>query len=208
MMKRTIGSAVMVLTCAASGFAGDDCIEVPSVPYAISSPGRYCFKTSLDYSVWGGLTAVAIDSDDVVLDLGGHVLDGHSSDGLATGILALGRRNVTVRNGTVRNFAHGVLLTDSPRGAEASGYVVEEIQVAEAACSGLRVHGYEVLGAVEDAVFKTVECTHPHQDGVQCNVKTCRADEVSDCSEFAANCMASGHHYSGTTEGGTCTRVL
>ena len=55
---------------------------------------------------------------------------------------------------------------------------------------------------------KTTQCTVPNSDGVRCNVKTCKADQESDCSEFAGYCLADGHHYSGTRDGGTCTRVL
>ena len=60
----------------------------------------------------------------------------------------------------------------------------------------------------DKAIAKTTQCTVPNSDGVRCNVKTCKQDQESDCSEFAANCIASGHQYSGTREGGTCTRVL
>jgi hypothetical protein len=57
-------------------------------------------------------------------------------------------------------------------------------------------------------VFKTTKCTVPNSDGVSCNVKTCKADDASNCGSFATACMDSGHHYSGTNDGGTCTRVL
>lgn len=57
-------------------------------------------------------------------------------------------------------------------------------------------------------VYKTTKCTVPNSDGVSCNVKTCKADADSHCGSFATACMDSGHHYAGTNDGGTCTRVL
>lgn len=56
-------------------------------------------------------------------------------------------------------------------------------------------------------VFKTTRCTVPNDDGVRCNVKTCKADQASDCAIFADRCVQSGHSYSGTKESGTCTRT-
>jgi len=57
-------------------------------------------------------------------------------------------------------------------------------------------------------VFATTECVSAHPDGQQCNKKTCKEDQASDCKQFAGACIESGHHYSGTAEGGTCSRVL
>jgi hypothetical protein len=56
-------------------------------------------------------------------------------------------------------------------------------------------------------VFKTTRCTVPNDDGVRCNVKTCKADQASDCAIFADRCVQSGHSYSGSKESGTCTRT-
>lgn len=77
-----------------------------------------------------------------------------------------------------------------------------------AACSPMR--GVKVLDTDNgpQPVFLTTKCTVPHRDGVRCNVKTCRADTESHCGDFAKACMDSGHHYAGTNDGGTCTRVL
>ena len=77
-----------------------------------------------------------------------------------------------------------------------------------AGCSPMR--GVKVLDTDNGTkpVFKTTQCTVPNSDGVRCNVKTCRADTESHCGDFAKACMDSGHHYAGTNDGGTCTRVL
>jgi hypothetical protein len=56
-------------------------------------------------------------------------------------------------------------------------------------------------------VYKTTQCTVPNADGVRCNVKTCKADQASDCAVFADRCVQSGHSYSGNKDSGTCTRM-
>ena len=53
-----------------------------------------------------------------------------------------------------------------------------------------------------DVVFATTECTVKGENGT-CNVKTCKTDDKSNCQQFAGACLDTGHHYSGTAEGGT-----
>jgi hypothetical protein len=71
-------------------------------------------------------------------------------------------------------------------------------------------HGVKVLDVDNGPkpVYKTTKCTHPNADGQRCDVKTCKADAESNCGSFATACMDTGHHYAGTNDGGTCTRVL
>jgi hypothetical protein len=45
----------------------------------------------------------------------------------------------------------------------------------------------------------------------KCMQKTCKQGEGGpsfDCASYAAACVGAGEHWSGTKEGGTCTRVL
>ncbi|MGD9544355.1 MAG: hypothetical protein AB7F41_05010 [Methylocystis sp.] len=45
----------------------------------------------------------------------------------------------------------------------------------------------------------------------QCMQKECKQGEGGpsfDCASYAAACVGAGEHWSGTKEGGTCTRVL
>ena len=60
-------------------------------------------------------------------------------------------------------------------------------------------------------VFATTNCTVKNPNGTEgvdyCNVKTCKADEKSNCEAFAGACLKTGHNYSGTAQEGTCTRV-
>jgi len=57
---------------------------------------------------------------------------------------------------------------------------------------------------------RTFECTSKAADG-SCNVNECKqgpGGATFDCASFAAACVDAGEHWSGTKEGGKCTRVL
>ena len=59
---------------------------------------------------------------------------------------------------------------------------------------------------------RTLACTK-EIDG-RCMQKTCKQSSQNvpevpfDCASYAAACVNAGEHWSGTKEGGTCTRVL
>jgi parallel beta-helix repeat protein len=113
-----------------------DCTVITSVPYAATAPGTYCLKSSLDYPFASGV-AIRIYSNDVVLDLNGHLLDG-SAAGAGTygyGVLASGYSNVTVRNGSIRGFYIGVILTSG------NGNVLESLHADRNTSIGLQVIG-------------------------------------------------------------------
>jgi hypothetical protein len=62
---------------------------------------------------------------------------------------------------------------------------------------------------------RTLECTSKAADG-SCNVKKCTQSTEGmseygvpyDCASYAAACVDAGQYWSGTKEGGSCTRVL
>lgn len=57
---------------------------------------------------------------------------------------------------------------------------------------------------------RTFECTSKNADG-SCNVNVCKqgpGGAAYDCASYAAACVDAGEHWSGTKEGGKCTRVL
>src|SRR5262249_6017769 len=62
---------------------------------------------------------------------------------------------------------------------------------------------------------RTLECTSKAADG-SCNVKKCTQSTEGmsdygvpyDCGSYAKACIDAGQHWSGTKEGGNCTRVL
>jgi hypothetical protein len=53
----------------------------------------------------------------------------------------------------------------------------------------------------------THECVAKDANG-GCLKYTCKQDSTSDCSGFANGCVKGGNHYSGTAEGGSCSKVL
>jgi hypothetical protein len=58
-------------------------------------------------------------------------------------------------------------------------------------------------GQSGQVIYDVRNCTNWDSERNRCNVKTCKQDEKSDCKDFAAACLDTGHHYSGTAEGGT-----
>ncbi len=59
---------------------------------------------------------------------------------------------------------------------------------------------------------RTLTCTK--EVNGQCMQKTCKQSSQNvpevpaDCASYAAACVNAGEHWSGTKEGGTCTKVL
>jgi hypothetical protein len=115
-----------------------NCTDIPAVPFTVTTPGIYCLKDSLVSAAASGI-AINIASDDVVLDMNGHVLDGSAAGPSTTtyGILALDRTNVTVRNGTVRGFYIGVQLG----GRSPQNNIAEDLRVDRSTDYGLVVRG-------------------------------------------------------------------
>jgi hypothetical protein len=81
------------------------------------------------------------------------------------------------------------------------------VSLACSGCSSMR--GVMVMDVDNGPkpVFKTTKCTVPNADGVRCNVKTCKADEASNCAVFADRCVESGNDYEGNSQSGTCKRT-
>ena len=57
---------------------------------------------------------------------------------------------------------------------------------------------------------RTMRCTSTASDG-SCNQRECKQGEggfTYDCASYAAACVRRGYHWSGTKEGGKCSRIL
>jgi hypothetical protein len=83
---------------------------ITSLPYTINNSGPYFVTRNLTYR--GTNIAIAVNADDVTLDLKGFSLTGPGATSNASGIVMKGRSNVEVRNGTVRGFNAGVAELD------------------------------------------------------------------------------------------------
>jgi len=127
---RSVGLALALIVPGAAAHAEtNNCTEIMSSPFIISSPGIYCLKNSLTGAIY-------IQASDVVLDLNGHVLDS-SSPGASAGVLAVDRWNITVRNGTIRGFHTAVQLD----GAKSRSHLIEYLRLADNSGTGVSVRG-------------------------------------------------------------------
>jgi hypothetical protein len=137
------------------------CRRINSLPAVIDSPGTYCLSSGLSTALSSG-SAISINANDVVLDLGGFALDGTAAGtgSEATGVRAVGRSQVTVRNGIVRGFFEGVGLVGGP----GQGGVVEDIAAESNFLTGIAVEG---VGAVvrRSRVTHTGGSTSPLANG-------------------------------------------
>jgi parallel beta-helix repeat protein len=133
-----LGAFALCATLANSAFA-QSCTAIVTVPYVISAPGKYCLAQNLRYE--GADTAIAISSDDVVLDFAGHTLTGGATAGAvpySRGVLGVYRQNVTVRNGAIRNFGYGIQFTQQAPGTS-SGVLIEQMLLDNLRTYGLRI---------------------------------------------------------------------
>lgn len=148
-MKSIIGKSAGVLTLLALSMSGRAettlCTEIRVLPTKITVPGIYCLKK--DLRVAAGSTdpaSINVATDDVVIDLNGHLLDG-STLGAATaqdGIVGFERKHITVRNGTIRGFRGGVRLTGNPPDVATFGeHLVEGLHLDQNYTFGIQVYG-------------------------------------------------------------------
>lgn len=126
-------------------FATPLCRPILHVPITITASGKYCLARNVSTSVNGlNDAAIKINADNVVLDLGQHVLDGSPAglSTLATGIRSDDRNNITVRNGTIRGFLSAVGLNDtSPTYDQTGGHLVTRLRIEGGTAFGIGVVG-------------------------------------------------------------------
>ena len=108
---------------------------ISSVPFTITNSGSFYLTTSIAAPSDG----IAIESDDVTLDLSGFTLSGNGGSlnyGVEVGTgLTNGRQRVVIRNGIVRNFGYGIHLQPV-----SSSVIVEEI-LAQKCSIGISLSG-------------------------------------------------------------------
>ena len=81
-----------------------DATVISSLPFTISSSGRYTLNSDLTAAGGSGIT---VSASNVVLDLNGFTI-AQSTTGTGQGIIIKNRTNVTVENGTLSGWAEGV----------------------------------------------------------------------------------------------------
>ena len=186
---------------------------INSVPYTITQPGAYFLNKDLVYSPLTG-TAISINSSNVILDFGGHVLTGSRtffSPSQATGVaLATNNQpieNVTIRNGTISGFQRGIFLAGVNEGASSTGHVVEEMHITAITSTTTVTAGIDLGGAqgclisndfvnnvsngIGSAFTGIGQCQFIHNRVINCNIGfLCASANNSNYleSNFASNC--------------------
>jgi hypothetical protein len=56
------------------------------------------------------------------------------------------------------------------------------------------------------SVYFTMECSK--KIGDQCVQATCKADQTSNCGDFAKGCLNNDGYYQGSGAGGTCSLIM
>lgn len=143
--KLLLAAVFAALLLAPASPAAADCIPV-TVPAVIDEPGSYClvedFEGPLDRQ-----TAIAIESDHVILDLQGHLIRNTSlpEEGrLGQGVGAWERSHIVVRNGSIAGFWEGVSLGQEFGGVQSSvNHLVEDLRVYDCQRMGIGVGGSE-----------------------------------------------------------------
>lgn len=104
------------------------CTVIDKVPFTIQKRGSYCLAG--DMTLDDGPVGILVETDQVVIDLGGHRLQGNGGEG-TFGIRS--DRGVAVSNGTVSGFHIGV--------AGGAGSVIENLRVEKSTRTGIVVNG-------------------------------------------------------------------
>lgn len=131
------GLVTAILHCTARAEV-TNCLQIVSLPAVITQQGVHCLKSDLNTSIASG-SAIAINTNNVTIDLNGFKLGGFSAPN-AVGISAIDRLNITIRNGTIRGFAFGISLTRTSATTSA-GHLLEDLNI-----EGARTNGFYVLG--------------------------------------------------------------
>jgi hypothetical protein len=111
MIRTTILLLTAALTLIMSALAAQAAdIQISSLPFNITAPGRYVLASDLTWSDQTGnssaITVLFVETGSVVIDLKGHTLTGGN-----TGIVVRGDRNsvsTTIKNGTLKGFQFAI----------------------------------------------------------------------------------------------------
>ena len=143
---RLIGLAIIgaALPFVSAQAETSNCKPISSVPATITAPGTYCLTGNLFVGASPATgSAIAINTNNVTLDLNGYTLARQAADTSAgRGILAYNQKNITVRNGRINGFAAAVVLMDTSTDKSSSGgHLVEGLRIDNSIVSGIEVSG-------------------------------------------------------------------
>lgn len=110
------------------------CTTLTSLPFDITSPGRYCLAAD---QVTASFYGIHINASDVELDCKGHAITpstrGAGSDGVSSD---WGLRNVAIKNCTINDFDRGIRV-----GYEGSNFTIWNNHVDGSISSGIEAWG-------------------------------------------------------------------
>lgn len=195
-MKNPILLSLVVLAVVGIVTADEGRTEIGptnTFPIVIDTPGGYVLTADL-HMTQSGTSAIEITSDNVTLDLGGHVIRGPGIDVSGTGIYGYDRSGVVVHNGTITEFAGGVSFGE---GSSNDGVnLFHDLVISDMGYSGLTFAG----GVAHDIVAKNVSV--PAYTGAAVSCSYCSLTNVTARASYegiriskgsAVNCSAIGN---------------
>lgn len=164
-MKVAICACLFMLLFYSSLNAGDGQIDIlpnGKETLTISQPGSYILTDNVTMSA--DVSCISITSNDVTLDLNGHIITGTDS-GSAKGIDSYSTNDIRIKNGTVTKFGGtGINMGDKS--------LVEDIKVSLNGGKGISVGNYSSL--------IRVVAESNHLDGIAAKSSAM----IKDCSAF------------------------
>jgi len=115
---------------------------INSVPFTISTPGKYVLGQDLSF---GGGTAITVQAPIVTIDFNGFTLRASSIINQNTAIACESQSQVTIENGTISGFFNGIAIEHSQR------ITLQNLHLLEINGTGIR------LGFCQDSVISNCE---------------------------------------------------
>jgi hypothetical protein len=125
-MKRLLCHSLLgtLLTLFAVASYGQPATPITSLPFTISSPGKYILQSDLTAASGDG---ISVGASYVRIDMGGFTITSTALPNSAAGIKVDGVHDVEVKNGAINGFSVAVSMSNLP-GGTGSGYVVDNIR--------------------------------------------------------------------------------
>ncbi|MCF6281318.1 MAG: hypothetical protein L3J28_03760 [Candidatus Polarisedimenticolaceae bacterium] len=225
-----LNKAVILIMLLAAPLVGhaqvnvSDCIDadnnatvINTVPYRISNPGLYCLDKSIQYNGHSDSyrsAVISIASDNVTLDLNGHVLTGNKSKIFidpgnqsysSTGIGIGEHQNITIRNGSLDGFYRGILIGN--QGSWASHVLIENMRIIDTT-EGIRNFNLKCRGCViQNNYFADnqygIRLSHPKDTHIINNtivgIGAVSTSSVGISISSGDNMLIKGNHMSGVS---------
>jgi Right handed beta helix region len=111
-MKKHLAYSLLAAGLALLTVASNGQTVINSVPFTISTPGKYVLGRDLSF---GGGTAIMVQSPIVTIDFNGFTLEASSIINQDTAIGCESQSQVTIENGTISGFFNGIRIAHSAR---------------------------------------------------------------------------------------------